>query len=273
MDSTDFIRNGLLTSSTDLLKIVATYDSSILTQSLTSALNSSMTSGSIIPIDEVKKEPSTLSVSQFLTSSQDNIAAPVPTPTIASDTGLSEPQREFPCPKCSKILKTKKTQASHIRRIHPPIEGVQPEITSTLECPTCHKGFNLQDSLSKHIRRKHNTTSPLFDCTEPGCKKTFVTLKEQQNHIARHAGGPKIYTCNECNNSYTTKNSLNTHKTRIHGPKRFTCADCASTFAFKGDLNQHRRRKHEAPSQQDSSMNSSLTDTVLSTPHVLDSSK
>jgi len=41
------------------------------------------------------------------------------------------------------------------------------------------------------------------------------------------------------------KNSLNTHKTRIHGPKRFTCIDCSSTFAFKGDLNQHRRRKHD----------------------------
>jgi len=96
----------------------------------------------------------------------------------------------------------------------------------------------------KQANRKHNHIKT-YRCTFPDCNKTFITRKEQQNHIARHSSEPRFF-CEYagCNCKYTTKSSLDLHVTRIHGEKRYKCDLCDERYSVRGDLNQHMKRKH-----------------------------
>jgi len=119
-----------------------------------------------------------------------------------------------------------------------------PETCKNQKCPYCCKLYNISDSLVKHINRKHNHIKT-YRCTFPDCGKTFITRKEQQNHIARHSSEPR-YFCeySGCNCKYTTKSSLDLHITRIHGEKKYKCDLCDERYSVRGDLNQHMKRKH-----------------------------
>lgn len=111
-------------------------------------------------------------------------------------------------------------------------------------CSVCNtKNFVVSEPTGK-VRQKHHGTKT-YHCTMEDCDKTFITRKEQQNHIARHMGEPRYY-CEYpgCTCKYTTKSSLDLHMTRIHAEKRFRCDQCEERYSVKGDLNQHMKRKH-----------------------------
>lgn len=149
------------------------------------------------------------------------------------------------CPKCGKACKTKSSMNTHMNRKHADSKDNQ--------CPHCRRSYAIKDSLTKHIARKHSTLAKTFVCNQYGCNKSFPTLKERQDHFARHSK-VKSYTCDfpNCQCTYTTKNSLNLHVARNHKDPRFTCAHCGEKYAVRGDLNQHERRKHGiTPSGED----------------------
>jgi hypothetical protein len=106
------------------------------------------------------------------------------------------------------------------------------------------KCFSDSTSSSKHVNRKSNHIKT-YKCTFPECGKTFITRKEQQNHIARHSSEPRFF-CEYpgCSCKYTTKSSLDLHVTRIHGDKKYKCDLCDERYSVRGDLNQHMKRKH-----------------------------
>jgi len=112
-------------------------------------------------------------------------------------------------------------------------------------CPLCStKNFVVSEPNSKHLARKHGGVKT-YHCNMEDCDKTFITRKEQQNHIARHSAEPRYYCEYQgCNCKYTTKSSLDLHVTRIHGEKRFRCDLCEERYSVRGDLNQHMKRKH-----------------------------
>jgi hypothetical protein len=112
-------------------------------------------------------------------------------------------------------------------------------------CPVCStKNFVVSEPNSKQLARKHGGVKT-YHCTVEDCDKTFITRKEQQNHIARHSAEPRYYCeYSGCNCKYTTKSSLDLHVTRIHGEKRFRCELCEERYSVRGDLNQHMKRKH-----------------------------
>jgi hypothetical protein len=107
-------------------------------------------------------------------------------------------------------------------------------------------GTSSDSSLSKDSFQSKKPR--LFPCSVRGCHRTFLTRKEQQNHIQRHSNN-FAFRCSvpECVCAYTTQASLNLHTTRIHGEKKYKCSyhDCYAAYALRGDLNQHIKRKHD----------------------------
>lgn len=109
----------------------------------------------------------------------------------------------------------------------------------------CPKNFVVSDTSSTKSRPHKQGGVKTYHCTVEDCDKTFITRKEQQNHIARHSAEPRYYCDYQgCTCKYTTKSSLDLHVTRIHAEKRFQCDLCEERYSVKGDLNQHMKRKH-----------------------------
>ena len=140
----------------------------------------------------------------------------------------------MPCNKCGKDYRT----------VLPPDFHCADTCKNKNFCPYCVRQSFINDTLAKQANRKSHHVKT-YKCTTPECPKTFITRKEQQNHIARHSAEPRYY-CEiaGCNCKYTTKSSLDLHVTRIHGERRYKCDLCEERYAVKGDLNQHMKRKH-----------------------------
>jgi hypothetical protein len=168
-------------------------------------------------------------------------------PCELGGSGPNADAQPFNCMKCGKdysaaILSASMGGDSDSLSGAPP--GHSPDTCKNQKCPYCCKLYNISDSLVKHINRKHNHIKT-YRCTFPDCGKTFITRKEQQNHIARHSSEARYY-CEYagCNCKYTTKSSLDLHVTRIHGEKKYKCDMCDERYSVRGDLNQHLKRKH-----------------------------
>jgi hypothetical protein len=118
-----------------------------------------------------------------------------------------------------------------------------PETCRNPKCSHCVKLWNV--STSDGVKRTKTNQIKTYKCTYFECGKTFITRKEQQNHIARHSSEPKFY-CEfpGCSCKYTTKSSLDLHVVRIHGDKKYKCDLCDERYSVRGDLNQHMKRKH-----------------------------
>jgi len=129
--------------------------------------------------------------------------------------------------------------------IYHPSSPIENESNDKL-CQICNKEYQTTEALNKHNRRKHPISVRLYACQIQGCRKTFPTFKEKQDHMSRHS---KIKTIicpvAGCAAKYTTLNSLHLHTTRKHEDKRYICPYCVAAYGVNGDLNQHLRRKHK----------------------------
>ncbi|CAL1290580.1 unnamed protein product [Larinioides sclopetarius] len=96
----------------------------------------------------------------------------------------------------------------------------------------------------------------LLKCTH--CEQVFSgqeairELKEHLSHAHKEAGPPESnYTCQKCNSSFPSKESLAKHKV-LHNPngqgsavtdelRKFKCIECGKAFKFKHHLKEHIR--------------------------------
>ncbi|XP_030049973.1 gastrula zinc finger protein XlCGF26.1-like isoform X1 [Microcaecilia unicolor] len=100
-------------------------------------------------------------------------------------------------------------------------------------CPK--KGFPLFSEVQIHKRNHRN--EKLFTCIE--CNKSFTQLLALRTHQMVHTGD-KLFACTECNKIFTQLSNLNIHK-KIHmGEKLFTCSQCNKSFSRLSNLKMHQ---------------------------------
>ena len=52
------------------------------------------------------------------------------------------------------------------------------------------------------------------------------------------------YPCEECDNKFTEKGSLNKHQKSVHMGKKYPCGECGRQFKKKISLNEHQKSVH-----------------------------
>jgi hypothetical protein len=92
-----------------------------------------------------------------------------------------------------------------------------------MECSHCDKRFSGGNkSLNRHIRERHpNATdkpAPEVSCDHPGCSYTTRSQACLISHKKKH-GDKDQFECQECDEKFKHKKSLNEHIKRTHGPK------------------------------------------------------
>jgi hypothetical protein len=118
----------------------------------------------------------------------------------------------------------------------------------------CGLKFTRQQALNRHIQERHTKNAdypcPFMDCKTSRNVYPFVSKRQLNEHI-KFVHGDDIFECNECENKYTTINSLRTHTKNVHGVNvdKFPCKEevCVKRnifFTSNNLLNIHSREIH-----------------------------
>jgi len=115
------------------------------------------------------------------------------------------------------------------------------EEENNFKCDVCHKQFTRNYSLTRHMKDAHKiekTCEKIYTCDE--CNTTFTYrsafFKHKRNHIIE-----KPHICDVCNKAFKKISNLNCHK-KIHtGEKPHICDVCNKAFSKNSDLTRHKR--------------------------------
>ncbi len=136
----------------------------------------------------------------------------------------------FPCPKCKKIYKHKKSLDKHIC----PADQEKPNHE---KCTVCDIWFS---DLIPHL--KSHTAKGDFSCVK--CTYSFVSKEDLANHLNKFCPKLKnqhdepIIACTMCN-ALTYESKMEAHKRHSHFTERFSCPKCGKQERDKRSLENH----------------------------------
>lgn len=78
------------------------------------------------------------------------------------------------------------------------------------------------------------------------CQESFSTSRGLEIHSNKiHLAYPKTAQCGVCNKSFKNKYLLTAHHKQVHeGTLRVSCAKCEKSFCNKATLQKHMKNKH-----------------------------
>ena len=146
----------------------------------------------------------------------------------------------YQCHLCDKMVKTKTSMATHLRRqnkseafaftavkLH--AEVFPDDSSRPYKCDWCDKSYDKKWGLSVHIRRSHTGEKP-YRC--PYCKELFSDSDALRAHTATHTGG-RSQRCDLCGKSFITIGDLNKHLTTHVQTPLLTCLRCPEFFDYE----------------------------------------
>ena len=85
-------------------------------------------------------------------------------------------------------------------------------------CGACNLTYAQPQGLRKHIYTSQHGPTPLRDfvCKEGGCLAKFSLLSRLKRHKQTHLMNKIKFKCDLCDNQYSTKDGLRTHRMRVH---------------------------------------------------------
>ncbi|KAJ5545362.1 hypothetical protein N7535_006249 [Penicillium sp. DV-2018c] len=111
--------------------------------------------------------------------------------------------------------------------------------------PGCGKSFAQKTHLDIHIRA-HTGDKP-FVCKEPSCGQRFSQQGNLKTHQRRHTG-EKPFQCEICHKRFAQRGNVRAHKLTHDQSKRFDCRldECGKQFTQLGNLKSHQNKFHAA---------------------------
>ena len=96
-----------------------------------------------------------------------------------------------------------------------------------------------------NIIREVTDTAPMYTCDQ--CESTFDTKNELKSHKQSH-NSSQSYTCDKCNKPFSSQEDLRRHQQARHAAQRFPCPTCGSDvyFSTQQELDAHMKRKHNS---------------------------
>lgn len=152
-------------------------------------------------------------------------------------------ERPFACNYCEKKFKSSSNKIEHMR-IH---TGEKP-----FQCKICEKRFTTQALHNSHMfthLEKHENIEALKRFFCPYCGRNFQTITAMNLHIRILHMGEKVFKCNSCEKSFTTRASQKYHETSAHGELAnrrdlHTCTQCLKGFSSSTGLRNHMKLAH-----------------------------
>ena len=199
---------------------------------------------------------------------------------------MHELQREILCeyPGCEKKFKQRMVMKTHLRFVHQKDFILCPDCgadnirnmhyhrqncTNTISniCDICAKKFTSKPALETHVERVHGAGAIATICSI--CCKEVKEIKSHMKFVHTEEDMGK-YPCDQCDNSFRTKQNLKRHVKRVHNGekdqcplcsdwfkslhchlyqvhkkgKQHTCEQCGSVFFRGDDLRRHIERIH-----------------------------
>lgn len=149
---------------------------------------------------------------------------------------------DFKCNVCSKVYTKRSNLSRHIQTAHK---------NKRFACSECPKSFTQSSTLSDHIKKKHSLphlelSKQVFECDV--CQHSTNSKLEMQRHLNSHLSNSKLFHCKICpDKAYSHSNNLSRHMAAFHLNKKHYCDDCNNCFTQRGSLNEHRRNMHQNP--------------------------
>ncbi|XP_059047563.1 zinc finger protein 37-like isoform X2 [Achroia grisella] len=145
------------------------------------------------------------------------------------------------CAECDVQFKTAYIYRTHLRTSlkHISVEDLKHK------CDQCGKRYKSASCLKHHIESIH-TKEMIYTCQL--CDQAFSTSRRLRVHVRlKHEGKcrPKNKICTICSKAFETKSGLQQHMNAHTGARPFSCSECAATFAQSGALYTHRKLLHD----------------------------
>lgn len=99
-------------------------------------------------------------------------------------------------------------------------------------CPFCNQVVR-RNALTQHIKYGHNNIKPRCNL----CLKTFANPNNLKRHMMIHSG-IREFECDICYKRFHQKITMQTHRLTHMNP--FSCNECDETFESKENLNTHK---------------------------------
>ena len=133
--------------------------------------------------------------------------------------------KKFQCSICDTRCSKKGALTAHFNLKH----GDQ----SSFVCQTCGTTCSSKGNLERHVNTVHLKIKP-FKCKE--CEFSTTHGTHLYNHNKKHK------KC--CNSNFASLSELRQHEERVHLKKRFSCDECDLTFTMRDSLKRHKNVVH-----------------------------
>ncbi|KAG4078949.1 hypothetical protein HA402_010901 [Bradysia odoriphaga] len=158
----------------------------------------------------------------------------------------------FTCDICGFHLKTLKTVANHMKKVH--VDKITNVSTAKseqnpFECDICKNAYPNRKSIYRHKYRVHGLRKAKVK-QEPKkrqkrlqiCPICGVARREIRSHIATHSDA-RDYKCEICGLSIKNAENLKRHIRRVHSEERpYPCTICNVAFKTSTHLKRHNRK-------------------------------
>ncbi|XP_059608030.1 uncharacterized protein LOC132255876 [Phlebotomus argentipes] len=151
---------------------------------------------------------------------------------VTSHSGI----REFQCPICARMLRTKANLKGHLKTHNKP--------QKIIECGICKKTFKRQTNMDYHMKKHFQPTICCIHCGLE--RKTECDLKKHTELFHRGLPmSPNSTVCTICHEVFENLETLKEH-VKIHPVElRFECGHCGKKFLDKQRIRQHIRIMHD----------------------------
>jgi hypothetical protein len=142
------------------------------------------------------------------------------------------------------------------------LEVKQPKKRLAHQCSECPKQYMNKRSLKTHLLQKHDIGQAESTLMVGETIAELLLEVVQQAKAESGAKQPARWSCKLCDKSFSKKQSLAAHKSRIHGDGQHRCLVCDETFSqvssLKRHMKAHKAEKHFMKQQQGISRASEL---------------